>query len=90
MTGPRVVPVEVVNFVDLSITFSQGPATMTHFLKQLFAGEEGATMVEYALMVALIGAALAGVVGTLGGAISGKFSSVQGTISSGTASGGGS
>jgi len=61
---------------------------MTHFLKQLFAGEEGATMVEYALMVALIGAALAGVVGTLGGAISGKFSSVQTSITNAPAGGG--
>ena len=54
---------------------------MTHFLKQLLAGEEGATMVEYALMVALIGAALAGVVGTLGTSISSKFTSVGTTIS---------
>ena len=54
---------------------------MTHFMKQLLAGEEGATMVEYALMVALIGAALAGVVGTLGTSISSKFSGVATTIS---------
>ena len=54
---------------------------MTHFLKQLLAGEEGATMVEYALMVALIGAALVGVVTTLGSSISTKFTSVSNTIS---------
>ena len=54
---------------------------MTKFMKQLLAGEEGATMVEYALMVALIGAALAGVVGTLGSSISSKFTSVSNTIS---------
>ena len=54
---------------------------MTKFLKQLIAGEEGATMVEYALMVALIGAALVVVVGNLGSAISGKFSSVSTSIS---------
>jgi len=35
---------------------------MTNFFKKLIAGEEGATMVEYALMVALIGAALITVV----------------------------
>ena len=29
---------------------------MSKFLKALMTGEEGATMVEYALMVALIGA----------------------------------
>ena len=54
---------------------------MTKFLKQLFAGEEGATMVEYALMVALIGAALVGVVQTLSTGIGSKFTSVSTTIS---------
>ena len=54
---------------------------MTKFMQHLLAGEEGATMVEYALMVALIGAALAGVVGTLGTSISSKFTSVASTIS---------
>jgi len=54
---------------------------MTNFMKQLFAGEEGATMVEYALMVALIGAALVTVVTTLGTSISSKFTSVSTTIS---------
>jgi pilus assembly protein Flp/PilA len=54
---------------------------MIKFAKQLFAGEEGATMVEYALMVALIGAALVTVVTTLGTSISAKFTSVSNTIS---------
>ena len=49
---------------------------MRKFMKSLLVGEEGATMVEYALMVALIGAALITVVGTLKTAISGQFSSV--------------
>jgi pilus assembly protein Flp/PilA len=53
---------------------------MANFLKNLVAGEEGATMVEYALMVALIGAALVTVVTSLGTAISGKFSSVSTSI----------
>jgi pilus assembly protein Flp/PilA len=53
---------------------------MIKFAKQLLAGEEGATMVEYALMVALIGAALVTVVTTLGTSISTKFSSVSTTI----------
>ena len=53
---------------------------MIKFVKQLVAGEEGATMVEYALMVALIGAALVTVVTSLGGAISTKFSGVSGSI----------
>ena len=58
---------------------------MAHLMKQLILAEDGATMVEYALMVALIGAALAGVVGTLGTSISSKFASV-GTTISGTSS----
>ena len=49
---------------------------MKTFFKKLITGEEGATMVEYALMVALIGAALITVVGTLSTAISGQFTSV--------------
>ncbi len=53
---------------------------MTHFLKNLAAGEDGATMVEYALMVALIGAALVTVVTTLGTSISTKFTSVSNSI----------
>ena len=49
---------------------------MKTFFKNLIVGEEVATMVEYALMVALIGAALITVVGTLKRAISGQFASV--------------
>jgi pilus assembly protein Flp/PilA len=54
---------------------------MANLLKRLVAGEEGATMVEYALMVALIAAALITVVGSLGTAISGKFSTVSTSVS---------
>ena len=54
---------------------------MKAFLKNLLKGEEGATMVEYALMVALIGAALITVVGTLKTAISGQFTSVATAVS---------
>jgi pilus assembly protein Flp/PilA len=53
---------------------------MTKFAKRLFASEEGATMVEYALMVALIGAALVGIVTTLSGSMSTKFSLVSTAI----------
>ena len=62
---------------------------MTHFLKNLIAGEEGATMVEYALMVALVGAALVGIVTTLGTNIGKTFTSV-GTTVAGTAPASGS
>ena len=54
---------------------------MAQFMQRLLRGEEGATMVEYALMIALIGAALVGVVTTLGSSISSKFASVGTTIS---------
>ena len=57
---------------------------MNSFLKRLAAGEDGATMVEYALMVALIGAALVTVVTSLGTAISGKFTSVSTTLGGGS------
>ena len=53
---------------------------MANLLKNLFVGEEGATMVEYALMVALIGAALVTVVTSLGTAIGTKFTSIATTI----------
>jgi Flp pilus assembly pilin Flp len=53
---------------------------MTNFLKKLYTGEEGATMVEYALMVALIGAALITVVGGLSSAIGSKFTSVGAAV----------
>jgi pilus assembly protein Flp/PilA len=55
---------------------------MTRFMNNLIAEEAGATMVEYALLVALIGAALVVTVGTLKSAISTKLTSVATTISS--------
>jgi pilus assembly protein Flp/PilA len=54
---------------------------MTNFFKKLIAGEEGATMVEYALMVALIGAALITVVGTLKTALATQFTAVSTAVS---------
>ena len=49
---------------------------MIRFLKSLFVNEDGATMVEYALMVALIAAAAITVVGALSTALNGKFTSI--------------
>jgi pilus assembly protein Flp/PilA len=57
---------------------------MIKFFKQLVAGEEGATMVEYALMVALIAAVLVTAVTSLGTNISAKFTSVSSTIAGGS------
>jgi pilus assembly protein Flp/PilA len=54
---------------------------MSDFFKRLATGEEGATMVEYALMVALIGAALVTVVTQLGTSIGNQFTFVSNTIS---------
>ena len=50
---------------------------MKTFIKALIRNEDGATMVEYALMVALIAAALITVVTTLGTAIKGQFTAVS-------------
>jgi pilus assembly protein Flp/PilA len=47
-----------------------------------FKGEEGATMVEYALMVALIAAVCVGAVTLLGGNVNNTFTSAAGDIGS--------
>jgi pilus assembly protein Flp/PilA len=49
-------------------------------LKQLIADEEGATMVEYGIMVALIAAVCIVLISTLGGKVSTAFSSVNSAI----------
>ncbi len=54
---------------------------MANFLKKLVREEEGATMVEYALMIALIGAALITVISTLSTAIGGQFTSTATAVS---------
>jgi pilus assembly protein Flp/PilA len=54
---------------------------MIESFKRLASSEEGATMVEYALMVALIGAARVTVVTALGTTIGDKFTSVGTSIS---------
>jgi Flp pilus assembly pilin Flp len=48
--------------------------------KTFIAGEEGATMVEYALMVALIAAACVAAVNTLSGGIQTRFTQVGGVV----------
>ena len=53
---------------------------MRNMIKNFIKQEEGATMVEYALMVALIAAALITAVTTLSGNIGSKFTSVGTTI----------
>ena len=46
-------------------------------LKRFYRNEDGATMVEYALMVALIAVVCIGVVTTLGGRVSTKFNAAS-------------
>jgi len=53
---------------------------MRNFLNRLVSEEDGATMVEYALMVALIAAAAVVAATALGGAVSGKFDSIKTSI----------
>jgi pilus assembly protein Flp/PilA len=55
---------------------------MIRCLKNLWTGEEGATMVEYALLVALIGAALVVVVTNLSSSIGTTFTFVSTTVAS--------
>ncbi len=57
---------------------------MERFLKRLTAGEGGATMVEYALMVALIAAVAVAAVTTLGTTVNSKFTPVNGSTPSGS------
>jgi pilus assembly protein Flp/PilA len=57
-----------------------GEQTMAYLIKRLLAGEDGATMVEYALMVTLIGVALVTVVTTLSTSIGAQFTSVANTL----------
>lgn len=63
---------------------------VTQYLSALahrYAGEKGATAVEYGLMVALIAVVIIGVVTALGLALQGKFSQVSTAV--GGAGGGG-
>jgi Flp pilus assembly pilin Flp len=54
---------------------------MKAILKRLYMEEEGATMVEYAMMLALIGAALVTALTSLANAMGGKFTTVSAAIS---------
>lgn len=53
---------------------------MLSFVKNFVREEEGATMVEYGLMVALIAVVCIAVVTAVGGALEGMFSDVQGNL----------
>ncbi len=53
---------------------------MTRFVKNFWAGDEGATAVEYGLMVALIAGVIILTVTTLGGAVNDTFKGVTTAI----------
>ena len=55
-------------------------------LLRLFHGEEGATAMEYGLMVALIAVVIAGAVTTFGGVLGNSFSDVAASIGAATGS----
>lgn len=50
---------------------------MKNLITRLVSEEDGATMVEYGLMVALIAAVIVGIVTTLGETIRDKFTAVN-------------
>lgn len=54
---------------------------MTKVIKRFVSDERGLETVEYAVMTALIVAALVTAIGLLTGAVSGRFDSVRGVIS---------
>jgi pilus assembly protein Flp/PilA len=49
-------------------------------MKWLYTDEEGATMVEYALLLALIAVVSITIVTTLGGQVAGTYTSVSGAM----------
>jgi Flp pilus assembly pilin Flp len=53
---------------------------MARLVMNLIANEDGATMVEYVLLIVLIAAAMVVSLGTLKTALNGKFTSVTTTL----------
>lgn len=53
---------------------------MKKMLRELLTGEEGATAVEYGLMVALVAAAIVATVTALGGGLNSLFTKITGII----------
>ncbi len=53
---------------------------MISTIKDILRDEEGATMVEYGIMVALIAAVCIGVITTLGTNVSGAFNTINTSI----------
>jgi pilus assembly protein Flp/PilA len=53
---------------------------MKNLLKKFVRGEEGATMVEYGLMVALIAVVCVGAVTLVGSSLQGLFNTIAGSL----------
>ncbi len=57
---------------------------MKEMMMKLWKDEEGATAIEYGMMIALISAVLVGTIVTMGTTLEGKFSDVLSAITGGT------
>ncbi len=55
---------------------------MVRFFDRFLQNEDGATMLEYAIMLSLIAAALVASITSLSTSLSGKFTSVSNTLNS--------
>jgi len=64
-------------------------ATMKQLLKHFWQEVTGATLVEYAVIVALISVAATGIIATVGGQIANVFSNVSEQLTNATDGGGG-
>jgi pilus assembly protein Flp/PilA len=53
---------------------------MKKLIQKFHRGEEGATMVEYGIMVALIAAVCIVIIGTLGGQVNNAFTTISTAI----------
>ena len=54
--------------------------SLSQSVRRFVKGEEGATLVEYALLVALIAVVCIAAISSLGGAISEQFSDIEAAI----------
>jgi pilus assembly protein Flp/PilA len=66
---------------NIFFSLDEGVVAMAKHINRFLAGEEAATMVEYAMMLALIGAALVTALTSLRTAVGDKFTSVSTTLS---------
>ena len=61
--------------------------TFTSRLRQFVKSEDGISSVEYALLLAFVGAGIVGAAATLGGAVEAEITEASNCISTGTADG---